>query len=95
VVIELPDGDTYGLEEDVKLIVTVRDSDGVTSFSWGVFAQNGSPVGIGGDRNCGGAGECRIDDEFETRLIGIFFIGVDAVDTKGNEIREIKQLYVG
>ncbi|MEW5956959.1 MAG: hypothetical protein AB1801_04490, partial [Chloroflexota bacterium] len=95
VVIEFPDGDTYGLEEDVKVIITVRDSDGVGSFTWGVFAQNGSPLGLGGDRNCGGSTECRIDEEFETKLTGQFFVGVDAVDSAGNKTREIKQLYVG
>lgn len=95
VLIDIPSGDKYGLGDDVKFNITVTDSDGVRSFTWGVFAQNGSPVGLGGDRDCGGASQCTLSDEFETKLTGIFFLGVDAVDTQGNTVREIKQIYVG
>lgn len=95
VVIELPNGDTYEVDDEVKIIIRVLDSDGVNTFTWGVFAENGSPVGLGGDHGCGGATECRLDREFTTKFPGQFFIGVDAVDTKGQTVREIKQLYVG
>jgi hypothetical protein len=95
VIIDLPDGDTFGLADDVRVVITVRDSDGVGSFTWGIFAQNGSPLGLGGDHNCGGVTECGTNEEFETKLTGQFFVGVDAVDSKGNKTREIKQLYVG
>jgi hypothetical protein len=95
VLIDIPSGDEYGLGDNVEFNITVSDPDGVASFTWGVFAQNGSPVGLGGDRNCGGSNQCTLSDKFETKLTGIFFLGVDAVDSKGNTIREIKQIYVG
>ena len=79
----------------MKIIFVVRDPDGVNSFTWGVFAQNGSPLGLGGEHNCGGATECGTNEKFETKLTGQFFVGVDTVDTKGNKTREIRQLYVG
>ena len=95
VLIELPSGDTYGLEDDVKFRIVVTDPDGVNSFSWGLFAQNGSPLGFGGERNCGGSNSCDLSDEFKAKLTGQFFLGVDTIDSKGNATREIKQLYVG
>jgi hypothetical protein len=94
-VIEFPGGDKYGLNDDVQVIITVRDPDGVTEFEWGVFAQNKSPLGLGGHQSCGGATECRIEEEFETKLPGQFHVGVEARDTKGEGVTEIKQLYVG
>lgn len=95
VIINIHTGDEYALDQDVKFTITVSDPDGVKSFTWGVFAQNGSPVGLGGERNCGGANQCDLSDDFKTKLTGIFFLGVDALDSKGNTIREIKQIYVG
>ena len=95
VIIELPDGDTYSLNDDVRIIITVRDPDGIKNFEWGIFAQNGSPTGLGDEIGCNNLVECRVEDEFETKLPGQFFIGVDAVDALGNDIREIVQLYVG
>jgi hypothetical protein len=67
----------------------------VGTFTWGVFAQNKSPLGLGGDKNCGNATQCELSGEFEAKLPGQFFLGVDAVDGKGNTHQEIKQLYVG
>jgi hypothetical protein len=95
VIIQLPDGDTYSLNDNVRIIVIVQDPDGVKEFEWGVFAQNGSPTGLGDRKGCGNLAECRLEDEFETKLTGQFFIGVDAVDALGNDIRQVVQLYVG
>ncbi len=94
VIIDLPDGDTYGEDDKVKFTITVIDPDGVKSFAWGVFAQNKSPVGIGGDKGCGGT-ECSLSGDFRAKLPGQFFIGVDALDNNGNTKREIKQIYIG
>jgi hypothetical protein len=90
----LPDGDTYGVGDEVKLIITVRDSDGVGKFSWGVFTENKTGL-LGDEEDCHSAPECRIEEEFETQLPGAFQIGVEAKDTKGQGVIEIKQLYVG
>jgi len=95
VVISLPDGDTYKTGDKVKFDITVSDPDGVKSFTWGVFTQNQSPVGLGGDKGCGNATQCTLSDKFEAKLPGIFFLGVDALDTAGNTVREVKQIYVG
>ncbi len=94
VIIELPNGDTYGIGDNVKLIITVRDPDGIGAFSWGVFTEN--KVGLVGDEiNCNNATECRVEEEFTTKLAGAFQIGVEVKDTKGEGKIEIKQLYVG
>ncbi len=95
VLIDIPTGDEYALNQEVRFNITVTDPDGIRSFTWGVFAQNGSPVGLGGERGCGGALQCDLSDKFDTKLVGIFFLGVDAVDNQGNTTREIKQIYVG
>ena len=94
VVIDLPRGDIYKLEGEVRVNITVSDPDGVSSYSWGVFAQNGSPLGLGGNVGCGNSGQCNSSEEFEAKLTGQFFIGVDALDAKGNTVREVKQIYV-
>ena len=75
--------------------IVVSDPDGVSSFTWGLFAQNASPLGLGGEKNCGNSGQCDASGEFEAQLTGQFFLGVDAADSKGNVVREVKQLYVG
>ena len=95
VIIDLPKGDTYREGDKVEFTITVIDPDGVKSFAWGVFAQNNSPVGIGGDKGCGGGTECKHGGNFEAKLPGQFFIGVDALDNNGNTRREIKQIYIG
>ena len=93
-VIELPGGDKYGIEDEVKVIIRVSDSDGVKEFEWGVFTQNNVAV-KGGDRGCGNSAECGVEEEFEAILEGTFQIGVEAVDSKGNVTIEVKQIYVG
>ncbi|RME72902.1 MAG: hypothetical protein D6784_12785 [Chloroflexi bacterium] len=93
-VIELPDGDKYGKGDDVEIRITVRDSDGVKNFEWGVFTQNGVSV-KGGNKDCGNAGECSTKQEFNAALDGVFQIGVKAYDSANNETVEVKQVYVG
>ncbi len=95
VVVELPGGDTYTIGEEVKVIITVTDPDGVGKFGWEVFAENGSPLGIGDDENCGGSTQCRIESEFDAQLAGAFQLGAEAEDNLGNKTIEIKQLFVG
>ncbi|MDX1521947.1 MAG: hypothetical protein R3264_10000, partial [Anaerolineae bacterium] len=93
VIIELPNGDKYSLDDEVKLIITVRDSDGVKNFDWGVFAQNGTPL-VDGGKDCGNSSECRTDREFKTPLEGDFQIGVEAFDSTGQKTIQISQIYV-
>lgn len=94
IVIELPDGDRFGVGDDVRVIITVRDPDGVANFEWGIFTENNVSV-KGGERGCGNATECRIEEEFEAVLAGTFQVGVEAVDTKGTKTIEVKQIYIG
>ena len=93
-VIELPDGDRVNVGDDVRVIITVRDPDGVSSFKWGIFTENNVAI-KGGDSGCGNVTECRTDEEFEAVLPGAFQIGVEAVDSKGTKSIEAKQIYVG
>jgi hypothetical protein len=90
----LPDGNKYGKGDDVEVIITVRDSDGVEKFKWGVFTENEVAI-EGGDKDCDGATECRIEEEFEAVLDGAFQIGVDAKDNRGNHTIGMQQIYVG
>jgi hypothetical protein len=90
----LPDGDKFGMGDEVKVIITVSDPDGVNFFKWGVFTQNNVAI-KGGDRNCGNAGSCGTDEEFEAVLDGTFQIGVEAEDSQGKRSIETKQIYVG
>ncbi len=90
----MPNGDTYGVGDEVELIITVRDADGVGTFSWGVFTENKTGL-TGDDVECNNATECRIEEKFNTQLPGSFQIGVEAIDAKGEGVIEIKQLYVG
>jgi hypothetical protein len=90
----LPDGDRFGVGDDVRVIITVRDPDGVASFEWGIFTENNVPV-EGGERGCGNATECRIEEEFEAVLAGAFQVGVEAIDSKGTKTIEVKQIYIG
>jgi hypothetical protein len=94
VIIEFPDGDTSDVGDDVKVVVTVRDPDGVGIFEWGVFTENKTPL-KGDKHDCGGQQECRTDAKFEAVLSGTFQFGVEARDTQGNKTIEVKQLYVG
>lgn len=94
VVISLPDGDTYNQNDKVNFTITVSDPDGVATFTWGVFTENQSPVGLGDDKNCGNGNECSLSGNFKAKLTGRFIFGVDAIDTKGNKTRTIQGMYV-
>jgi hypothetical protein len=94
VTIELPDGDTHPVGARIKIVITVRDPEGVSAFSWGVFAQNRTPL-AGGDKNCSGATECSITEEVDAILSGQFEVGVEAKNKSGAGTIETKQLYIG
>jgi hypothetical protein len=94
IVIELPDGDRFDKGDDVRVVITVRDPDGVASFEWGIFTENNVSV-KGGNHSCGNATECRREEKFEAVLSGAFQVGVKAVDSQGNRSIEVKQIYVG
>ncbi len=92
--IELPNGDQYGVGDEVEVRITVTDPDGVGAFEWGVFTQNNVAV-KGGDRDCGNSTSCSIQEKFDAALPGIFQIGVEAKDATGVGTIEVKQIYVG
>jgi hypothetical protein len=95
VIITLPDGNEYDIGDEVKVIFTVRDPDGVRSFTYGFFTQNQSPLGGGGTQECGGNTECSREIEEEVPpLEGTFIVGADAVDSKGETNRGIGEIYV-
>lgn len=94
VIIDLPDGDTYGVGDTVKLNITVTDPNGVSDFEWGIFTENKTAV-LGGDKGCGNAVECKISEEFEAELPGAFQIGVEAKNAQGQKTTHVTQLYVG
>lgn len=94
VIVQLPDGNTFDPGDGFTMIIIVRDPDGVTSFTWGVFTQNQTPL-VGGEQKCGGATECRFDDKFDAPPIsGTYLAGADAVDTKGATSRGVGEIYV-
>ena len=89
----MEDGNNYHTGDKVKIKIVVRDPDGVTSFTWGIFTQN--QVGLkGGDKKCNGATECSTHIEESIPIPGTFIIGADAVDTKGNTNRGLGEIYV-
>jgi hypothetical protein len=95
VIIELPKGNTFDRNDQVKVVIIVRDPDGVTSFTWGVAAQNQALLPVGGDKACNGAAECRTEEEFDASVpSGTYIIGADAVDTKGATTRGVGEIYV-
>jgi hypothetical protein len=91
--VQLSDGNSYDVGEKVKIKIVVRDPDGVSSFTWGIFTQNQVPL-KGGDKNCNGATECSTHIEEGIPIPGTFIIGADAVDTKGNTNRGLGEIYV-
>ncbi|GEM_PF-2452010 len=94
VTIELPDGDTYKVGDQVTIIITARDPDGVNNFKWGVFNQGNQSL-VGGDKNCNRATECSTKEKFKAALKGQFEIGVEAKDGNGTATIQRKQLYIG
>lgn len=94
VIVELPDGNTYDGGDEFRIRIIVRDPDGVKSFTWGIFTQNQTPL-VGGDRDCGNATECRIEEDLQAPPIrGTYLAGADAVDSKGATSRGVGEIYV-
>ena len=94
IVVELPDGNTFDKGEEFEVIFIVRDPDGVSEFSWGVFTQNQTAL-IGGDIDCRNAIECRHEEELEAPpLSGTFIVGADAIDATGEDNRGIGEIYI-
>ncbi len=75
------------------MVFIVRDPDGVSAFTWGIFTQNETPL-MGGDKKCNGAVECREEKKVDAPVPGTYIIGADAVDVKGNASRGIGEIYV-
>jgi hypothetical protein len=94
VIIELPDGDTFNVGDEIKIFFIANDSDGVVEFIWGVFTQNQTSL-FGGKKECSSRTECRLETTINTPpLSGTYIIAVEAIDTKGNTALAIKQIYV-
>jgi hypothetical protein len=72
----------------------VRDPEGVSEFTWGIFTQNLTPL-VGGDINCNNATECKHETEVVAPGIsGTFLVGADALDSKGETGRGVAEIYV-
>lgn len=94
IVIDLPDGDTFRNGDRVRVRITVSDPEGVSKFSWGVFTENRTAI-AGGNRDCGNATQCEIQEEFKAQLPGAFQIGVEALDAQGHKAIDTRSIYVG
>jgi hypothetical protein len=81
--VELPGGNDYNKGDDIKMVIVVRDPDGVNTFTWGIFMQNQSPLPIGGTESCNGSAECRAEVKASPPVAGTYLIGVDAIDGTG------------
>ncbi|MCB0211138.1 MAG: hypothetical protein KDJ52_17495 [Anaerolineae bacterium] len=94
IIVELPDGNTFDKGDKFKVVFIVRDPDGVSEFSWGVFTQNQTAL-VGGDIDCRNAIECRHEEKLEAPpFSGTFIVGADAIDAKGEDNRGIGEIYV-
>lgn len=94
VIVELPEGNEFDTEDEVKIVFVVRDPNGVSNFQWGIFTQNLTPL-KSGNKECGGATECRQEvREDAPGIPGTFIVGADAVNTKGQTKRGISEIYV-
>jgi len=93
VYVELPDGNTHDKGDEFEVRFIIRDPDGVESFTWGIFTQNQTSL-IGGTEQCGNRIECVHEEEVASPLPGVFIIGADAVDSKGQTARGIGEIYI-
>ncbi|MBN1991529.1 MAG: hypothetical protein JW953_02415 [Anaerolineae bacterium] len=93
VVIELPNGNTFDPGDEVKIVFIVRDTDGVSSFSWGIFTQNQVSL-KGGEKTCNGATECKLEVKEVAPGTGTYIVGADAADTTGATTRGVGEIYV-
>lgn len=89
----MPRGDTYHVGDNIKINFSVRDSQGVSSFSWGVFAQNRTPL-KSGNESCNGQLECNLSIELSADLPGQFEVGVEAVNRNSGKTVQSKQIYI-
>jgi hypothetical protein len=80
--IELPNGLIYQVGDRVEVIITVSSVQGIDNFTWGAFVGNLSPI-TGGNKECNGLSQCKIEGSFFVMGPGDFFIGVEALDVKG------------
>jgi hypothetical protein len=92
-VIDLPDGDSYGIGDEIEIRITVSDADGVAAFSWGILSAINQGL-AGGNEDCGNAPQCSTEASFTAVLSGDFQIGVEVKDAKGEGTIRTSQLYV-
>jgi hypothetical protein len=94
VTVELPDGNEFDKNEDVKIIFIARNPAGVKEFTWGIFTQNLTSL-KGGDHECGGTTECRLEvEESAPPIEGTYIVGADAIGADGKTVRGIGEIYV-
>ncbi len=93
-IIEMPDGDTYSVGDNIVINITVRDPNGISAFSWGVFSQNRTAL-KNGTENCNGSPECSVTVELVAGLSGQFEVGVEAKSKNGGGTIQTKQIYIG
>ena len=92
--VELPDGQEFGTDDEVKLVFVVRNPNGVKEFTWGIFTQNLTSL-KGGNHNCSGATECRLEiEENAPPIPGTYIVGADAIGADGKMVRGIGEIYV-
>jgi hypothetical protein len=92
--VELPDGSTFDIDEEVHFVFVVRDPGGVKEFTWGIFTQNQTSL-KGGKKECGGATECTLDVREEgPPFEGTFIVGADALSVSGKTTRGIGEIYI-
>jgi hypothetical protein len=94
VIVELPDGQEFSTDDQVKIVFIVRDPGGVREFTWGIFTQNQTSL-KGGKQSCNGSTECRLEvEEDAPPFEGTFIVGADAIGSSGNTVRGIGEIYV-
>ncbi len=94
VTIELPDGDQFSPDDDVKIVFVARDPGGVREFTWGIFTQNLTSL-KGGTHNCNGQTECRLEiKETVPPVTGTYIVGADAIGSDGKTVRGTGAIYV-
>jgi len=94
VIVELPDGNTFDTDEEIRFVFVVTDPGGVKEFTWGIFTQN--QTSLKGDKHdCGGATECRLEiKESAPPIEGTYIVGADALSVSGKTTRGIGEIYV-
>jgi hypothetical protein len=94
VIVELPDGNEFSTDDEVKINFIVTDPNGVSKFEWGIFTQNQTPL-KNGKKDCGGATDCRVEvRENAPPLPGTYIVGADAVSSNGATKRGIGEIYI-